>query len=155
MTYRIEGLDPEPFEHMFGLPDAELCRHNAQRVVADSKSAFPCRVTLEHARPGESLLLVNYVSQNAATPYRTTHAIYVREGAREAPVYIDELPPVFAGRTLSLRGFDEEGMMADALISESGKADVGIRKLFDNPNVVTIHAHNAARGCFAAKIERT
>jgi hypothetical protein len=45
-------------------------------------------------------------------------------------------------------------MMADALITQPGEADAGIRRLFDNPEIVTIHAHNAARGCFAAKIER-
>jgi hypothetical protein len=27
--------------------------------------------------------------------------------------------------------------------------------LFGNPQIETIHAHNAARGCFSAKIERT
>ena len=46
------------------------------------------------------------------------------------------------------------GMMAEALITQPGEADAGIRKLLENPAVVTIHAHNAARGCFAAKIER-
>jgi hypothetical protein len=45
-------------------------------------------------------------------------------------------------------------MMVDALISQPGEADPAIRKLFDNPEIVAIHAHNAARGCFAAKIER-
>jgi hypothetical protein len=55
---------------------------------------------------------------------------------------------------LSLRGFDAEGMMADALLTQPGEADAGIRKLFENPAIATIHAHNATRGCFAAKIER-
>ena len=45
-------------------------------------------------------------------------------------------------------------MMADALVTQPGEADAGIRKLFDNPKIATIHAHNAARGCFSAKIER-
>jgi hypothetical protein len=45
-------------------------------------------------------------------------------------------------------------MMADALLTQPGEADAGIRKLFANPAIATIHAHNATRGCFAAKIER-
>jgi hypothetical protein len=57
-------------------------------------------------------------------------------------------------RTLSLRGFDKDGMMADALVTQPGEADTGIRKLFDNPAIETIHVHNAARGCFSAKVER-
>jgi hypothetical protein len=55
---------------------------------------------------------------------------------------------------LSLRGFDREGMMEEAILTQPGEADAGIRKLFENPAIETIHAHNAARGCFSAKIER-
>ena len=57
-------------------------------------------------------------------------------------------------RVLSLRSFDKEGMMAEAILTQPGEADAGIRKLFENPEAVTIHAHNATRGCFSAKIER-
>jgi hypothetical protein len=42
----------------------------------------------------------------------------------------------------------------DAILTQPGEADTGIRKLFANPKIETIHAHNATRGCFAAKIER-
>ena len=45
-------------------------------------------------------------------------------------------------------------MMADALITQAGEADAGIRKLLANPAMESIHAHNAVRGCFAARIER-
>ena len=62
---------------------------------------------------------------------------------------------MFETRVLSLRGFDKDGMMADAILSQQGEADAGIRKLFENPQIETIHAHNATRGCFSAKIERT
>jgi hypothetical protein len=62
---------------------------------------------------------------------------------------------VFATRTLSLRGFDEQGMMVDAVLADPGEADAAIRTLFANPRVATIDAHNATRGCFAARIERS
>jgi len=45
-------------------------------------------------------------------------------------------------------------MMADAVLSQPGDADAAIRRLFEKPEIAMIHAHNAARGCFAAKIER-
>jgi hypothetical protein len=45
-------------------------------------------------------------------------------------------------------------MMAAALLTQPGEAEAGIRQLFANPEVETIHAHNAVRGCFSAKIER-
>jgi hypothetical protein len=44
--------------------------------------------------------------------------------------------------------------MADAILTQPGEADAGIRKLFEDPKIATIHAHNAARGCFSATIER-
>jgi hypothetical protein len=154
MTYRIEGLCPEPFQDLFGLSDEELAARNALRLTADKPVGFPCRITLEDAAPGETLILLNHVSQEAATPYHASHAIFVREGAEKAAVYVDETPPVFADRTLSLRGFDSDGMMQAALLAMPGEADARIRELFGQPGIASIHAHNAIRGCFSARIER-
>jgi hypothetical protein len=154
MAYRIEGLSPLDYEGLFGLSDEALAARGAVRVRADSKPGFPCRITLEDAEPGETLLLLNHVSHDAPTPYRASHAIFVREGARDAALHVDETPPVFAGRTLSLRGFDAEGMMLGALLAAPGEADAKIRELLEQPEIVSIHAHNATRGCFAARIER-
>ena len=154
MAYRIAGLSPAPFEGLFGLSDEALAERGAVRVTADKPIGFPCRITLEDAAPGETLILLNHVSQDAATPYRASHAIFVREGAAAAATYIDETPPVFADRTLSLRGFDADGMMQAALLAMPGEADARIRELFALPGIASIHAHNAIRGCFAARIER-
>ena len=154
MTYRIEGLAPEAFESLFNMNEGELAERGACRVTADARPGFPCRVTLEDAEPGETLILLNHVSHDVATPYRAAHAIYVREGAREAAAFEDLLPPVFEGRVLSLRGFGADGMMKAALLALPGEADAKIRALFERAEIATIHAHNAAPGCFAARIER-
>jgi len=152
MTYGIEGLSREPFEHRFALSDTELEALGMRRMTVNKKPSFPCRISLVDREIGEQVILLNHVSDDVANPYRASHAIFVADA--EPGVFIDEVPPVFGPRVLSLRGFDAEGMMADALITQPGEADAGIRRLFDNPEIVTIHAHNAARGCFAAKIER-
>jgi hypothetical protein len=154
MTYRIKGIDPAPYRHLFGLSDEDLASHGIVRMTVTKKPSFPCRVSLTDRDIGESVLLLNHVSHDAAGPYRASHAIFVTEGAEQAVEFTDEVPPVFEPRILSLRGFDSDGMMADALLTQPGEADAGIRKLLDNPEIETIHAHNAARGCFAAKIER-
>lgn len=153
MTYRVTGLDPEPFKPLFGLSDEELAGRGIVRMTVDSPT-FPCRVSLTDRAVGEKVLLLNHVSHDVANPYRASHAIFVTEGEDEAAEYIDQVPPVFEKRALSLRGFDADGMMADAILTQAGEADAGIRKLFANPDIVTIHAHNATRGCFSAKIER-
>jgi hypothetical protein len=139
---------------LFGLPDHALASRNVVRMRVTQKPSFPCRVSLTDRDPGETVLLLNHVSHDVAGPYRASHAIFVAEGATEAAEYVDSVPPVFEPRILSLRGFDEDGMMAAALLTQPGEADAGIRTLFANPAIATIHAHNATRGCFAAKIER-
>jgi hypothetical protein len=154
MTYRITGLAPERFAPLFAMDEAELAAHRARRVVADGDRGFPCRVTLEDARSGETLLLVHHAHHEVATPYRSAFAIYVREGAREAAVYRDRTPPVFERRTLSLRGFDAAGMLHEARLAQPGEADAAIRALLAEPAIAYIDAHNAAAGCFAARIER-
>ena len=151
MTYRIAGLDPKPFRPLFELSDEELEERGMKRMTVTSPT-FPCRVSLVDRPIGEQVILLNHVSHDVANAYRASHAIFVADV--EQAEYVDDVPPVFEPRVLSLRGFDEDGMMADAVITQPGEADAGIRKLFANPAIVTIHAHNAARGCFAAKIER-
>jgi hypothetical protein len=154
MTYRITGLDPAPYRAHFGLSDEELAKRGIVRMTVTEKPSFPCRVSLNDRDIGESVLLLNHVSHDVANPYRASHAIFVAEGADEAAEYVDEVPPVFTPRVLSLRGFDRDGMMVEAILTQPGEADAGIRRLFENPDIETIHAHNAARGCFSAKIER-
>ena len=154
MTYRITGLDPSSFSHLIGLSDAELDEHGAVRMTADSRPGFPCRVTLDDAEPGETMLLLNHCSHEGNNPYRATHAIFVSESATEAAVYEDEVPPALERRILSLRAFDRAGMMTDAVLAQPGEADAAIRNLMANAAVDHIDAHNATRGCFAARIEQ-
>ena len=152
MAYRIEGLAPEAFASLFGMMDGELAEHRAVRVTADGPG-FPCRVSLAEAEPGEELILVNHVSNAVDGPFRTSHAIYVRKGV-EAGAFADEAPPCLDTRTISLRGFDAEGMLRGGLLALPGEADAKIRALFEAPDIATIHAHTATYGCFLARIER-
>ena len=155
MTYQISGLDPTPFRHLIGLGNDELARYGAIRMTADKKPGFPCRVTLDDADPGDTLLLVNHCSHDVANPYRATHAIFVSEGAAEAARFEDEIPAALDRRILSLRAFDGDGMMTDAALAQPGEADAVIRRLLADPAVDHIDAHNAIRGCFAARVDRS
>jgi hypothetical protein len=154
MTYRIEGLAPDRSAPLRAMGDDELLRHRAVRLVADADCGYPCRVTLEDARAGERLLLLHHVHHDVDSPYRAAFAIFVREDARQAAVYEDRCPPCFEGRTLSLRGFDSEGALADARLASPGEGDAMIRALLADARIAFIDAHNAAYGCFAARIQR-
>jgi hypothetical protein len=154
MTYKIEGLAHADFAHLFVLSDAELAEHNAVRVTAGADNGWPCRVSLEDAKAGESLILFNHVSHDVATPYRNAYAIYVRESAADTAAYLDRTPPVFEGRPMAFRAFDRDGMLRNAALALPGQADTKIRELFEADEIAYIHAHNAAHGCFSARIER-
>ena len=154
MNFRISGLSPEPFRHLYGLSDAELSRQGVKRYVADKRPGFPDRVALRDVEIGERVLLLNHVCQPANTPYRATHAIFVREGAETPYDRVDEIPEAMKARTLSLRAFDADHMMIDADLAEGDQAEPLIRRLLGNPEVAYIHAHYAKRGCYAGKIER-
>ena len=153
MTYRIRGLDPAPFTPLFALDDGELAARGARRVVAGADRGFPCRISLDDAKAGEELILLHHTSHDVDTPYRSAYAIYVRQGV-EAGAYADTTPPVFAGRPLALRGFDATGMLRDARLAGPGEADGAIRDLFADDAIAYIDAHNAAHGCFAARVTR-
>ncbi|WP_168454270.1 DUF1203 domain-containing protein [Sphingopyxis microcysteis] len=153
MTYMIEGLAPDRFAPLFAMDDAGLAAINARRVTATADMGFPCRISLEDARAGEELILLHHVSHDVETPYRSAYAIYVRPGV-DAARYRDELPPVFAGRPIALRAFDAAGMLQTARLAAPGEADGAIRDLFADAGIAYIDAHNAAHGCFAARIER-
>ena len=64
MNFRIRGLDPASFLHLYGLSDAALREHGAQRRIADRLPGFPDRIELRDAQPGESLILLNFVPVN-------------------------------------------------------------------------------------------
>lgn len=154
MDFRITGLSPEPFRHLFGLPDAELAKHRAKRCIVGSARVFPERIEMRDGEPGEVFLLVNYVHQPAETPYRSSHAVYVREGAPSAYDRVNEVPEVLRRRTLSLRAFDAAHMMVDAAVLDGQDVESAIGRFFANSKVDYIHAHYAQPGCYAARIDR-
>src|SRR5690606_32870063 len=117
MHFQISGLPLSPFAPLFSLSDEELARHDARRVVADKRPGFPCRVSLRDAEVGERLILLNHEHLSVSSPYRSRHAIYVRESATEARLAIDEVPEQLRIRLLSIRAFDTQGMMKGAEVT--------------------------------------
>ena len=156
MTFSITGLPVEPFLPLFGLSDEELAQRHIVRMTSDAPVGFPCRVLLEDAPPGDTLLLLNHEYQPADSPYRGRHAIFVNESATAPRTFLDEIPPVLSVRkAISLRAFDAEDMMIDADVVPGAEVEAAVVRLLENPKARYLHAHNAARGCFAARIDRS
>lgn len=154
MTFQIHALPGAPFHDLFELSDAELVSRNARRMTVQAKPGAPCRVSLADAEVGDTVLLVHYEHHNAATPYRSGHAIFVREGAEQARPAVGEVPEMVRCRLISLRQFDEEGMMIDADILDGEKVEAALEAAFANAQTSYAHLHFAKRGCFAARATR-
>ena len=154
MSFIVTGLPVETFQPLFRLSDEALAARGAVRRTAVAGQRFPCRVTLEDAPAGQTVLLVNYEHQTAPTPYRSNYAIYVSEAARETRRLAGELPPVLRGRPIALRAFDAAGMLIGAELALNDDVAEAIARRFEDPDAAYLHAHNAAYGCFAARIDR-
>ncbi|HPF22014.1 MAG TPA: DUF1203 domain-containing protein [Hyphomonas sp.] len=154
MPFQIHALPAEDFAALAGLDAEALSGRLAQRQVADSCPGVPCRVSLEDAQPGETVYLLNFAHQDTATPFRASHAIFVREGAATAHPAAGEVPLMIRRRIISLRAFDANGMMIEADVTEGENVAARIEALFGNPSTEVIHLHFAKQGCFAARVSR-
>ena len=151
MHFRIRGLPAEHFAPLFTLSDQALAEQGAVRRIADG--ARPCRVSLTDATPGDELILVNYEHHAVASPYRMRFAIYVRKGDETFDA-VDTVPEQLRGRTLAVRAFDADGMMAGWDLVEGDRLEDAITRLLAEPRAAYLHVHFAAPGCYAARVER-
>jgi hypothetical protein len=154
MSFVVSGLALEAFRPLFDLDDAALAGRGAVRRVTQTGQRLPCRITLENAQPGERVLLLNYEHQSAPTPYRASHAIFVRETALQTSTLRDGLPPVMEGRVMSLRAFDADGMIVAADLAQPGETAAVVERQLADPRVAYVHAHFADYGCYAARFDR-
>jgi len=151
MTFRILGLPEADFQDLFALADDELAARGAVRQIV--KDRAPCRVSLTDAGPGDEVFLVNYEHHAVASPYRMRFAVYVREGERRFDE-IDVVPAQLRSRMLALRAFDGRAMMVGYELVDGRSVEEAIHRRFADSDAAYIHAHFAAPGCYACRIER-
>ncbi len=153
MDFRITGLSPDPFRHLYGQSDAALKTLNVIRMKADTDPGFPDRIEMREGHVGEAMLLLNHCYQPAQSPYRGRHAIFIREGATDRFDAINTIPAVMTLRMLALRAFDRDHMILDAGLAQGGQDQERlIQDLLALPGTTYIHAHNASRGCYSGLI---
>ena len=155
MGFQIHPLPAEKFQHLFDLSERDLAAHRACKMVVAEKPGTPCRVSMEDAAVGDSVVLVNYTHQDAQSPYHASHAVFVRNGVDTAQIKENEIPEVLVSRLISLRAFDDNHMMRDADAVNGTKLFEAISTAFEDEEVAYIHLHYAKPGCFAASVSRT
>ena len=151
MNFQIEALAAAEFARFKALSDDDLATRNIVRRIADVHPGYPCRVSLEDAAIGERVLLLPYTHLDVDSPYRASHAIFVRENAVTATPAVGEIPAALRPRLLSLRAFDAHGYMLDATVVHGREVEPELLALLGGDNVEFVDIHNAKPGCFAAR----
>jgi hypothetical protein len=123
-------------------------------MTVDESPGYPCRVSLEDASVGEQVILTPFVHHNVDSPYRSSGPVFVREAAREAEPRENEIPELLRHRELSVRAYDQSGMMVDAAVVRGSKLEGYIHRSFESEEVGYLHIHNAGPGCFNCVVER-
>jgi hypothetical protein len=154
MSFQIIGLSRAEFAPLFALTTAQLAARGIVRRVADQRPGFPCRVSLQDAQIGESVLLLNYEHLPGPGPYRSRHAVFVRENATEAALGVNEIPESLQIRLLSVRAFDAAGMMTAAEVVPGTELAPLVERILADEATACLHLHNARPGCFAARVTR-
>ncbi|APX12547.1 DUF1203 domain-containing protein [Tateyamaria omphalii] len=154
MNFQIKPLQRSDFAHLFELTDAELAAQHACRQIVSSKPGTPCRVSMQDAEVGETVILFNYEHQPEDSPYKASHAVFIRERAEQANLAINEVPDVIRSRLMSMRYFDKSHMMIDADVVSGDRVAEELSKALENDEIAYVHLHNAKPGCFAASVYR-
>ena len=154
MRFQINGLEEGQFQHLFDEGRDALVSIGAQLVTADEHPGYPCRVSLQDAEAGETVLLLNFEHLPGLTPFRSSHAIFVRKGATRAQLNDNHIPELLRIRTISVRAFDDNNMMVDADIADGENLEPVIERMLSLDSVSFLHLHNAQRGCYLARVDR-
>ena len=154
MNFRIQGLRREAFAHLIDQAPDVLRRSGAERITVANSPGYPDRITLDDVPAGETVLLLNHLHQPADSPFRASHAIYVRERGGETFDEVNVIPPALARRLIALRAFDARDHMIDADIADGTQLPALIGRLLANPQACYLHAHYAKWGCYAARVDR-
>jgi hypothetical protein len=154
MDFRIQGLQRETFAHLIDQAPEVLQRSGAERIAVEAAPGYPDRITLDDVPVGETVLLLNHLHQPAATPFRASHAIFVRERGGETFDAVNQIPPALARRLIALRAFDARDHMIDADIAPGTELPALIDRMLADPHACYLHAHYAKWGCYAARVDR-
>ena len=153
-SFRVSGIPAARIDEFRQLPDDQLKKHRVIRYVADKKPGFPCRVSLDDAEVGESVLLLNYEHLPSSSPYRSIGPIFVRESVTDTYSKLNEIPELLRHRLLSVRAYDDKDMIVEAEVLQGAELEQLIQRLFANSRVSYLHVHNARPGCYAGRIDR-
>lgn len=132
--------------------------HAVQEQVASGKG--PCRVSLQAFEPHkDKRLLFTHSPFAIDNPFNQPGPVFINQQEVEEYNDVYNFPPAIKADKinfpLSLVGYDKEQLMVYARLVGDKDVDELINQIFDkHPEVVFLHARNAAACCYICKIER-
>ena len=104
---------------------------------------------------GEKLHLVPYnpFPKDSPSPYAGAGPIFIHAHACK-PFEGTTLPDTQLGRSMSLRAYDENYMMAAAKVVKGEELDEVLGGMLADEKAKCVLVHNAGPGCFAVRAER-
>lgn len=153
-SFRFVALPAELFAGLFEQTDEDLSVLGAVRKVVDEKPSYPCPVSLVDAEVGEEVMLVLFTHHDVLNAYRGAGPVLVRRGAAMATPAAGEVPAMLTQRVLSVRSYDEDGMMAASEVVKGSEITGAIERLFADERAEYLHVHSAGPGCYSCRVER-
>ena len=129
--------------------------HDLRVSLATVNDTGPCRSCLTVIKPGEGRLLFSFAPNPHNHPYNEIGPIYIHEDRCEPYKDYNNFPPELrTRRPLTLRCYDETGVMVGGELVGDRPVEQVIGRLFEDPQVKYLHARTATVGCFVARVER-
>ena len=153
-NFQIKALPYNQFAYLFSANADELTNIGALKMMVDEFPGFPCRVSLQDAPVGEEVILLPFKHNKTTSPYQAMGPIFIRQDAIATTLGINEIPIMLLHRLLSLRGYNNEGIMIDAIVIEGKMTSETLQELFSNNDIAYVHIHNAKSGCYNCMAER-
>ena len=153
IDFKISAIENK-YNYLFTLNEEELSAKGCVKMIVHEKPGYPCRVSLEDAEIGEEVVLFPFQHHQTNSPYQSSGPVFVRKHAKTANLGVNEIPKMLLHRLLSLRIYNEKGMMIDAKTIEGGNLNSEIEVIFCNKSVNYIQIHNSSPGCYNCQVNR-
>jgi Protein of unknown function (DUF1203) len=130
--------------------------HGTAVLPYPAEGGEPLRCCLTRARPGEEIALISYAPFDKPSPWREVGPVYIhpRECAGHPG---DELPPDLRGGPRILRTYDADDALDYehiTLVPEGEDIEPALRRLFEVPEVATVHVRTLMPQCFLFAVTR-
>jgi acetyl esterase/lipase len=137
------------------LPAGEVDAEAPSARTRDADGPSPCRRCLRNAEVGDRLVHAPYDPFTRRSPYAGEGPVFVHAGGcepfRPEPGAVSEQ---VAGRVLSVRAYDADAMMTEAVVLEGERFRESAAELLGDEQVAFLHVHFAGPGCFAFRVDR-